>query len=147
METVLVIPPFRKEMYDLFSKQHFDALYPVISWFSLMTYDFSSIQRPGKHTSRRVNDRFDEFKIFFRSGANAPLHWMKNAVEHICPDTSVNLSVKRSKILLGLNLYGNDFTPDGGSAIIGHEYLNFLKFVKGRLSLDESNSENFFEVK
>lgn len=48
METVLVIPPFRKEMYDLFSKQHYDALYPVISWFSLMTYDFSSIQRPGK---------------------------------------------------------------------------------------------------
>lgn len=48
METVLVIPPFRKEMYDLFSRQHFDALYPVITWFSLMTYDFSSIQRPGK---------------------------------------------------------------------------------------------------
>lgn len=75
------------------------------------------------------------------------MHWMRNAVEHICPDSSSNLSVKRSKILLGLNLYGNDFTPDGGSAIIGHEYLNFLKFVKGRLSLDETNSENFFEVK
>ncbi|XP_037033847.1 chitinase domain-containing protein 1 [Bradysia coprophila] len=126
METVLVIPPFRKEMYDLFSKQHFDTLYPVISWFSLMTYDFSSIQRPG---------------------ANAPLKWMRNAVEHICPDSSPNLSTRRSKILLGLNLYGNDFTPDGGSAIIGHEYLNFLKYVKGRLSLDETNSENFFEVK
>ncbi|KAJ6646508.1 Chitinase domain-containing protein 1 [Pseudolycoriella hygida] len=126
METVLVIPPFRKEMYDLFSKQHFDALYPVISWFSLMTYDFSSIQRPG---------------------ANAPLHWMRNAVEHICPDSSTNLSAKRSKILLGLNLYGNDFTPDGGSAIIGHEYLSFLKYVKGRLSHDETNAENFFEVK
>lgn len=80
-------------------------------------------------------------------GANAPLNWMRTAVEHICPDSSADLSIKRRKILLGLNLYGNDFTPDGGSAIIGHEYLNFLKFVKGRLSLDDTNSENFFEVK
>lgn len=72
---------------------------------------------------------------------------MRNAVEHICPDSSANLSDRRKKILLGLNLYGNDFTPDGGSAIIGHQYLSFLKFVKGRLSLDETNFENFFEVK
>lgn len=48
METILVVPALRKEMYDLFSKQHFDALYPVISAFSLMTYDFSNLQRPGK---------------------------------------------------------------------------------------------------
>lgn len=146
METVLVIPPVRKEMYDLFAKQHFDALYPVISWFSLMTYDFSSIQRPGKNDTFLTHQISPKYCSLL-TGANAPLYWMRNAVEHICPDSSTNLSVKRSKILLGLNLYGNDFTPDGGSAIIGHEYLNFLKYVKGRLSLDEANSENFFEVK
>lgn len=98
------------------------------------------------HNVNKINDD-DDLNFLFLLGANAPLDWMRNAVEHICPDSSTNLSTKRSKILLGLNLYGNDFTPDGGSAIIGHEYLNFLKFVKGRLSLDDTNSENFFEVK
>lgn len=48
METILVIPALRQEMYDLFSRHHFDALYPVISSFSLMTYDFSNLQRPGE---------------------------------------------------------------------------------------------------
>ena len=126
MDTILVIPPVRKEMYDLFSRKHFEELYPYVTAFSLMTYDYSSIQRPG---------------------ANAPLYWMRNAVEHICPDTAVDFQAKRKTILLGFNLYGNDYTPDGGSAIIGHEFLGLVKHVKGRLQLDETNMENFFEVK
>lgn len=46
-DLVLVVPPVRKEMYDLFSREHFEQLVPVVAGFSLMTYDFSSIQRPG----------------------------------------------------------------------------------------------------
>lgn len=45
---ILVVPPIRKEMYDLFSRQHFEQLVNVVTGFSLMTYDFSNIQRPGK---------------------------------------------------------------------------------------------------
>lgn len=48
MEFILTVPPFRKEMYDLFSSQHFEILYPMVDAFSLMTYDFSSNQRPGR---------------------------------------------------------------------------------------------------
>lgn len=125
-EFVLVIPPARKEMQDLFSKTHFDTLYPLVTAFSLMTYDYSSIQRPG---------------------ANAPLFWVRNAVTHICPDTTPDYLEKRKKILLGLNLYGNDYTPDGGGAIISHQYLELLKHAKNRLTYDEHDTENFFEVK
>lgn len=54
---------------------------------------------------------------------------------------------KRSKILLGLNLYGNDFTPDGGTTIVGHEFLELMKSVKGRLQHDDHDAENFIEIK
>lgn len=126
LEMILVVPPYRKETVDLFSRSHFDKLYPVVSGFSLMTYDFSSIQRPG---------------------ANAPLYWVKNAVQHICPDSTENFMEKRKKILLGLNFYGNDFTPEGGGSILSHDYINLLKNYKGRLQYDERDVENFFEVK
>lgn len=123
---ILVVPPARKETVDLFTPHHFEELYPLVTGFSLMTYDYSNIQRPG---------------------ANAPLYWVHNAVEHICPSTTENRKEKRAKILLGLNFYGNDYTPEGGQAIVGHEYINLLKFVKGRLQLDDQDKENFFEVK
>lgn len=91
---VLVIPPSRKETVELFTPEHFERLQSHVLGFSLMTYDFSSFQRPGP---------------------NAPIYWVKNAVQYICPDKSPE---KRAKILLGLNFYGNDFTPEGGRAIV-----------------------------
>lgn len=72
---------------------------------------------------------------------------MKAAVEHICPNNAINVQEKRSKILLGFNLYGNDYTPEGGSAIIGHNFLSLVKHIKTRLRLDEADLENFFEIK
>lgn len=47
LDSILVIPPKRSENDNLFSNQHFDALFDYLTAFSLMTYDFSSLQRPG----------------------------------------------------------------------------------------------------
>jgi len=121
---ILVIPPSQRGP-DLFNANHFEKLWEDLTAFSLMTYDFSSYQRPG---------------------ANAPLYWMKRVVEHICHKTD-RLTEKRAKILLGLNFYGYDFTPEGGEAVVGEKYLGLLKNVKGRLKLDEKDQENYFEVK
>lgn len=126
LDLILVIPPIRKHTVDLFTKEHFEALYPVVTAFSLMTYDYSSIQKPG---------------------ANAPLDWVRKSVEFICPSTTSDLTEKRKKILMGMNMYGSDFTPEGGGAIIGQEYLNLVRHVKGRLQFDDQSIENFFEVK
>lgn len=120
LEFILVIPPSHRGP-DLFNAQHFELLWEDVSYFSLMTYDYSSYQRPG---------------------ANSPLYWMKNVVLHFCPNVE-----KRGKILLGLNFYGFDFTPEGGSALVGNSYLNLLKHLKGRLKFDEKDQENYFEVK
>lgn len=121
---ILVIPPSQRGP-DLFNENHFDQIWEDVTAFSLMTYDFSSYQRPG---------------------ANAPLYWMKRVVEHITHKAD-RLEEKRAKILLGLNFYGYDFTPNGGEAVLGETYLSLLKHVKGRLKLDEKDQENFFEVK
>lgn len=127
LHTILVVPAPRDEI-DYFTKKHFDALYPFVSAFSLVTYDFSNSQRPG---------------------ANGPKHWLKYTVEHICPDTTPNYLEKRRKILIGLNMYGMKYTLSGGDSgpIISHEFLEILKNFKGRLSHAEHDEENFFETK
>lgn len=51
-----------------------------------------------------------------RPGPNAPLQWMKDCVLLLSPEKGK----QRSKILLGLNFYGQDFTPMGG----GRTYRN-----------------------
>lgn len=129
LDTILVVPPPRDEStMNYFSSKHFEALYPIITAFSLVTYDFSSAERPG---------------------ANSPLHWIKHSVEHICPETLSNYKLKRQKILIGMNMYGMDYTLSGGDSgpIVGHQFLDLLKNVKGRLIHDEHDEENFFELK
>ncbi|XP_017782711.1 PREDICTED: chitinase domain-containing protein 1 [Nicrophorus vespilloides] len=115
-EIILVVPPKRGEEY-YFTDEHFELLQDSVTAFSLMTYDFSTVGRPGP---------------------NAPLNWVKNCVE------SVSTS---PQILTGLNFYGNEYTPSGGGPILGHDYINMLKKQKGRLQYDSRSAENYFEVK
>ncbi|EDW03921.1 GH11509 [Drosophila grimshawi] len=126
LRLILVIPPQRRDMSNLFSERHMDRLYKHIYAFSLMTYDFSSLQRPG---------------------ANAPLYWMRSAIDHIAPDDCHDVEVKRSKILMGFNMYGNDYTPDGGGPIISNQYLELVRPLKKPLLNDERDVENFFEIR
>lgn len=126
LEFVLVVPPYRDDMHELFSQKNFEKLFPYVTAFSLMTYDFSTLQRPG---------------------ANAPLHWIKTAIERLVPNDAQNFEAKRNKILMGLNMYGMDYTPDGGGPILGHQFLTLLKGLKKRLLYDEHDEENFFEIK
>lgn len=44
-ETILVVPP--KSDAELFTPDDYDNLYDSVTGFSLMTYDFSSVHRPG----------------------------------------------------------------------------------------------------
>ncbi|KAH8412653.1 hypothetical protein KR009_004006 [Drosophila setifemur] len=126
LRLILVVPPFRKDTGNLFGEKHMDKLYKHIFAFSLMTYDFSSVQRPG---------------------ANAPLYFVRKSVEMIAPDGCPDMEAKRAKILLGLNMYGNDYTPDGGGPITFSQYLDLVKHVKKHLTYDERDVENFFEIK
>lgn len=126
LKLILVIPPYRPQLVNMFNDYHMDKLYKHVYAFSLMTYDYSTIQRPG---------------------ANSPLYWIKQSIEHIAPDNTNDVVEKRKKILMGLNMYGNDYTPDGGGPIVAGQYLDLLRNVKKRLTYDENDVENFFETR
>lgn len=122
LEIILVVPPVRDDG-GIFNAKQFNELVDNVAYFSLMTYDYSNPQRPGP---------------------NSPLIWVKQCVEALVPEYDLG---KRSKILLGLNFYGNSYTPTGGGPIIGHEFVKLLANYKGKLKFDNTSQENFFEVR
>ncbi|KAJ9589908.1 hypothetical protein L9F63_016969 [Diploptera punctata] len=120
---ILVIPPIRGHDPEAFDVDDFEQLADDVTAFSLMTYDFSSPQRPGP---------------------NSPLSWVRSCVERLVPDSDDPV---RSKILLGLNFYGYDYTPMGGGAIVNNQYVSLLKQARGRLKYDVNSAEHYFELK
>ena len=78
------------------------------------------------------------------SGPNSPLEWMRDCVQLIVPEQN---DPRRGKILLGLNFYGNHFTSNGPEAIIGTQFLELIKSVKGKMKLDKKSEENYVEIK
>lgn len=55
-------------------------------------------------------------------GPNSPIDWVRRCVELLDPEATV-----RSKILLGLNFYGFDYTADGGAHVLGQTFVQMLK--------------------
>ncbi|XP_014236293.1 chitinase domain-containing protein 1 [Trichogramma pretiosum] len=123
LDTILAIPAQRKMENELFTKEDFEELSPHIRYFSVMTYDFSSVHRPGP---------------------NAPVDWIRNCIKALVPKTN---DVRRAQILMGLNFYGYHYTPSGGGPIVGSQYLELLEKHKGKLQWDDESEEHFFEVK
>uniref|UniRef100_A0ACB8G2X6 Chitinase domain-containing protein 1 n=1 Tax=Sphaerodactylus townsendi TaxID=933632 RepID=A0ACB8G2X6_9SAUR len=107
----------RTNQLGMFTKKEFDQLAPIVDSFSLMTYDYSTPQRPGP---------------------NAPLPWMRACVQMLDPE-----SKWRSKILLGLNFYGMDYSALGasGEPVIGNRQgfyrISFLKSLLSFIFIDK----------
>lgn len=51
------------------------------------------------------------------------------------------------QILLGLNLYGLDYSVTGGNHILGPQYIDLLATYKPKFSYDDVSKEHFFEYK
>jgi len=122
--TVLVIPPpfYHGDSPGMFGAADFSGLVSSVDYFSLMTYDYSSPARPGP---------------------NSPLDWVRRCVETLDPE-----GTSREKILLGMNMYGFDYTSQGGGHIHGKEFVELLKTFPGiKFQYDSSSAEHFVEVK
>jgi len=52
----------------------------------------------------------------------------------------------RSKILIGLNFYGYDYTTTGGHPIFGNSYLELLRKTKS-IKWSDDIGEHYFEAK
>uniref|UniRef100_A0A8C0P8W9 Chitinase domain-containing protein 1 n=1 Tax=Canis lupus familiaris TaxID=9615 RepID=A0A8C0P8W9_CANLF len=123
---ILVIPPAvtpGTDQLGMFTHKEFEQLAPVLDGFSLMTYDYPTAQQPGP---------------------NAPLSWVRACVQVLDPK-----SKWRSKILLGLNLYGMDYAAsrDAREPVIGARYIQMLKDHRPRIIWDSQAAEHFFEYK
>lgn len=64
LETILVIPPKREGGSD-FNSDHYESLYDYLTGFSLMTYDYSNVYRPGMY-ARFVLFAKEKMKIYSR---------------------------------------------------------------------------------
>ncbi|XP_055271160.1 chitinase domain-containing protein 1 isoform X1 [Moschus berezovskii] len=122
----LVIPPAvapGTNKLGMFTNTEFEQLAPVLDGFSLMTYDYSTAQP---------------------AGPNAPLPWVRACVQVLDPK-----SKWRSKILLGLNFYGMDYSAskDAREPIIGARYIQALKDHRPQVVWDSQAAEHFFEYK
>ncbi|XP_056137374.1 chitinase domain-containing protein 1 [Lampris incognitus] len=123
LDCILVIPPSvtSSGQPSMFGREEFEQLAPVVDGFSLMTYDYSSAGRPGP---------------------SSPLPWMRDCVLQLSPT-----SQWRQKILLGLNLYGLDFSSQGAEPILGGRYVEILRELRPKLLWDEYAEEHYFNYK
>ncbi|BBN17918.1 chitinase domain-containing protein 1 [Marchantia polymorpha subsp. ruderalis] len=144
-QLILVIPPPTGTPQDPNSFTTSDMIYlrDSVDGFSLMTYDYSNAYAPGP---------------------NAPLAWMRQCLAVLLPkgkgkegeradarkdlqsyDIASRVPEMASKTLMGINFYGNDYSmPQGGGAIVGHEYISLLAQHKPILTWEEASSEHYF---
>ncbi|KAF6102714.1 chitinase domain containing 1 [Phyllostomus discolor] len=111
------------DQLGMFTHKELEQLGPVLDGFSLMTYDYPTAQQPGP---------------------NAPLSWVRACVQVLDPK-----SRWRSKILLGLNFYGMDYSAskDAREPVVGTRYIQTLKEHRPRMVWDSQAAEHFFEYK
>jgi chitinase domain-containing protein 1 len=119
---VLVVPPAITNQGKAGMIEHDDIInmFHYVDYFSVMSYDYSSPERPG---------------------ANSPYKWVEKCVETLAPS-----KLERKKFLIGLNFYGYDYTSTGGHPVLGSSYLDLLKNAK-KIQWSEDAEEHFFEVK
>ena len=125
LQLILVVPPplHHGNQVGIFVREDLERLAPYVTFFSVMTYDYSSMYRPGP---------------------NSPIQWVRKCVEALVPNRK---SPNRAKLLMGMNFYGNSYTPNGGRAIIGHEFLDILNEHKPKIIWDDIHEEHFVEYK
>jgi len=121
MTFIIVVSPYVANDDNGFNSKDFLTLAKVVDAFSLMSYDYS--RNPGP---------------------NAPYNWQMSIATELLGSTT-DLSI-RSKLLLGLPFYGNDWNMETGrnEPIFGSSYISQLKKHKPKFKWDDKEYEHFY---
>jgi chitinase domain-containing protein 1 len=116
---IVVIPTThaasKNEGVKRFTKQMYESLAQDVSFFSLLTYDYSDPNNPGP---------------------NSPLKWMRKEVKKLCEENC-------EKILMGVAFYGVDHTLGvQAESIIGHAFITQIKKHEPDLIWDDEAHEH-----
>uniref|UniRef100_A0A914ZVH4 Chitinase domain-containing protein 1 n=1 Tax=Parascaris univalens TaxID=6257 RepID=A0A914ZVH4_PARUN len=120
LEFILPLNPPLNEAYEyngIMSPEEFAEVAKHVDYINVMLYDY--------HTDRPAGV--------------APMEWIQRNMEFLLRDSPVS----SSKVLLGLNFYGFEFTSTKVEAITSSRYLEHIKADNALLSWDDTASEHF----
>ncbi|KAM5246875.1 chitinase domain-containing protein 1 isoform 2-T2 [Ctenodactylus gundi] len=143
------IEELSKTMVQVAKNQHFDG-FVVEVWSQLLSQKHVGLIHMLTHVAEALHQaRLLAILVIPPAmtpgpGPNAPLSWVRVCVQILDPK-----SMWRSKILLGLNFYGMDYTAskDAREPVIGTRYIQTLKDHRPRMVWDSQAAEHFFEYK
>lgn len=118
----LAVYPPSTESNGLFTVKDIIETAPHVAGFSIMTYDYTRMAKPGP---------------------SSPFKWMKEAVKKFrrnLPDSD------HGKILIGLNFYGMLFVDKRAEAITGEEFIKEISAGGVTSTWDRSHREHTFLV-
>ncbi|KHN88236.1 Chitinase domain-containing protein 1 [Toxocara canis] len=120
LEFILPISPPLNEIYEytsIISAENFAEVAKHVDYINIMLYDY--------HIDR--------------AAGVAPIGWIQRNMEFLLRESPVSAS----KVLMGLNFYGFEFTPTKMNAITFSKYLEHLKSDDVLLNWDGTASEHF----
>ena len=108
-DLILVVPPH----VESFGPQDFQNLAGAVDYFSINTYDYSAGST---------------------AGPNAPYTWVKGYLSKVLSGATGS-AARPEQLLLGLNFYGNSYSPAGAHPILGHEFVRVLEEARSHVEL------------
>jgi chitinase domain-containing protein 1 len=128
-KVVLVLRPFQDFAANNFNPQDFVQLEGSIDYFSLMTYDYLSNIAPDKRV---------------KPEPNAPIDWIKASLTQLVGQHNIDNNKFTEKVLIGLNLYGYEYSERSMEPILGSKYIKYLanKQLSARIEWDNSAKEH-----
>ncbi|XP_026946333.1 chitinase domain-containing protein 1 isoform X3 [Sagmatias obliquidens] len=143
------IEELSRTVVQVAKSQHFDGLVVEV-WNQLLIQKHAGLIHLLTHVAEALHQaRLLAFLVIPPAvapgaGPSAPLSWVRACVQVLDPK-----SKWRSKILLGLNFYGMDYSAskDTREPVIGARYIQTLKDHRPQMVWDSQAAEHFFEYK